>query len=84
MRCGYLGTVLKNPFWIRAEVGYSHRILYLILFGEGTRPFLKLTADSAAYLTKRTGGLDHIVRRNGGIEIGVHVHHGDRHPLEFR
>ncbi|KAL1962290.1 hypothetical protein VTN77DRAFT_9833 [Rasamsonia byssochlamydoides] len=50
----------------------------------GYEALFDLAADDAAYLTKRTGELDDIVHKKGGIEIGVHVRRGDLHPLEFQ
>ncbi|EEH19082.1 hypothetical protein PABG_01401 [Paracoccidioides brasiliensis Pb03] len=43
-----------------------------------------LTGDDAAYLEQRVKELNVSVRNRGGIEVGLHVRHGDRHPMEFQ
>lgn len=38
----------------------------------------------AEYLSTRTSELDKQIRSSGGLTIGVHIRHGDRHPWEFQ
>lgn len=41
-------------------------------------------SEDANFLASRLAELDSTVSAAGGIRVGVHVRHGDRHPLEFQ
>jgi hypothetical protein len=43
-----------------------------------------LNDEDQAYIDDRVGQLNNSSRNQGGEEIGVHVRHGDRHPLEYQ
>lgn len=48
----------------------------------GYEALFHLIGDDASYLQHRIQGLNRDVRSKGGIAIGIHVRHGDSHPLE--
>lgn len=48
----------------------------------GYEALFHLVGDDASYLQQRVQGLNRDVRFKGGIAIGIHVRHGDSHPLE--
>ncbi|OKL60843.1 hypothetical protein UA08_03932 [Talaromyces atroroseus] len=48
----------------------------------GYEALFHIIGDDAVYLQQRILGLNREVRSKGGIAVGVHVRHGDTHPLE--
>lgn len=54
------------------------------LLRSGYEALFKLADKDAAYYAKRVNSLNSTTRDQGGIEIGVHVRHGDVHPREFQ
>jgi hypothetical protein len=48
----------------------------------GYEALFHLVGDDAVYLQQRIQGLNREVRSKGGIAVGLHVRHGDSHPLE--
>ncbi|PGH32302.1 hypothetical protein GX50_04897 [[Emmonsia] crescens] len=50
----------------------------------GYEALFQLTGNDATYLEQRKNELNTSVRSKGGIEVGVHVRHGDCHPMEFQ
>lgn len=48
----------------------------------GYEALFHLIGDDAAYLRQRIKTINKEVRSKGGIAIGMHVRHGDSHPLE--
>lgn len=50
----------------------------------GYEALFHLKGNDARYLELRTEELNRSIRRKGGIEVGVHVRHGDCHPMEFQ
>ena len=54
------------------------------LLRAGYEDLFHLVDPDAEYLNKRLHELDSQIRAQSGIIVGVHVRHGDRHPLEFK
>lgn len=50
----------------------------------GYNTLFHLNDEDNKYLETRLSDLNSTIRDKNGIEIGVHVRHGDRHPLEFQ
>lgn len=44
----------------------------------------KLNEEDQTYLNDRLADLNSTIRTTGGEEIGIHVRHGDQHPLEYQ
>ena len=59
----------KKPIFDMARVG--HEALF------------KLKDEDNSYLQSRLKSLGHKAK-NGGMKVGVHVRHGDKHPFEFQ
>ncbi|EQL38874.1 hypothetical protein BDFG_00395 [Blastomyces dermatitidis ATCC 26199] len=50
----------------------------------GYEALFQLTGSDARYFEQRVNELNTSIRNKGGIEVGVHVRHGDSHPMEFQ
>jgi hypothetical protein len=53
------------------------------LMRDGYEALYHLADADQEFLEKRIKVINSTVREKGGVEVGVHVRHGDRHPLEF-
>lgn len=51
---------------------------------KGYEALFHLAPDDATYVNQRIEELNKTIQANGGITVGVHVRHGDRHPFEFQ
>ena len=54
------------------------------LLRTGYEELFHLADSDADYVDKRVNEFDSMIRNEGGLMVGVHVRHGDRHPLEFQ
>ena len=53
------------------------------LLRHGYETLFKLSNDEDdAFLQSKMKDLDSAVRQDGGLEVGIHMRHGDRHPFE--
>lgn len=50
----------------------------------GYEALFKLRTDDAKYVLNRALELYGAVKEEGGISIGMHVRHGDKHPMEYQ
>jgi hypothetical protein len=50
----------------------------------GYEALFDLKGEDGDYLATRVDNLNTTIRGKGGLEIGVHVRHGDNHPKEFK
>lgn len=50
----------------------------------GYEALFDLAGEDAAYLAARADFLNTTIRGQGGLEIGIHVRHGDNHPKEYK
>lgn len=66
----------------KMRVQRQHKIFALVR--AGYEALFKLRADDAQYVTEHAASLYGPVIEDGGISIGLHVRHGDKHPLEFQ
>lgn len=70
----------EDPRKMRTE--RQHKIFALIRTGYDA--LFKLKGDDAKYVTSRTQEIYGDVKKHGGISIGMHVRHGDKHPMEYQ
>jgi hypothetical protein len=70
----------EDPRKMRTE--RQHKIFALIRTGYDA--LFKLKGDDAKYVLSRTQELYGDIKQHGGISIGMHVRHGDKHPMEFQ
>jgi hypothetical protein len=54
------------------------------LLRTGYEALFKLKGDDAKYVTDRVAEVYGDIKQHGGISIGLHVRHGDRHPMEYQ
>lgn len=54
------------------------------LLRKGYEALFHLAEDDAKYVGQRIEELNRTIQAKGGITVGVHVRHGDRHPFEFQ
>lgn len=54
------------------------------LMRAGYEALFELSKEDAPYLASRIDELNSTIRGAGGVEIGIHVRHGDKHPMEFQ
>lgn len=50
----------------------------------GYEALFQLSGPDSGYLSTRTSELRHEIHLRGGLSVGVHIRHGDRHPWEFQ
>lgn len=62
----------------------QHNIFALMRAGYEALFEGKLNDEDQAYLSSRIADLNSSIRATGGREIGIHIRHGDRHPLEYQ
>jgi hypothetical protein len=60
----------------------QHRIFGLLR--TGYEALFKLKGEDAKYVLNRALEVYGDVQQHGGITIGLHVRHGDKHPLEYQ
>lgn len=70
----------EDPRKMRTE--RQHKIFGLLR--TGYEALFKLKGDDAKYVTDRTQELYAGIKEHGGISIGLHVRHGDKHPMEYQ
>lgn len=68
----------RSPF----AIGEARQKEIFDMARSGYEALFHLVGDDAAYLQQRSQELNREVRSKGGIAIGMHVRHGDSHPLE--
>jgi len=66
----------------KMRVERQHKIFALVR--TGYEALFKLKGDDAKYVLKRSLELYGKVKEEGGISIGLHVRHGDKHPMEYQ
>ena len=66
----------------KMRVQRQHKIFALARAGYDA--LFKLRADDQEYVDSRVASLLAPVKEHGGITIGMHVRHGDKHPYEFQ
>jgi hypothetical protein len=66
----------------KMRVQRQHKIFKLLQTGH--EALFKLRTDDAKYVLNRALELYGDVKSEGGISIGMHVRHGDKHPLEYQ
>ncbi|KAF3005905.1 hypothetical protein E8E13_009564 [Curvularia kusanoi] len=66
----------------KMRVQRQHKIFALLR--TGYEALFKLRTDDAKYVLNRALELYGDVKTHGGISIGMHVRHGDKHPMEFQ
>ena len=60
------------------------QVHFFALLRTGYDALFHLAKPDAEYLDERLAHLDTNIYEKGGLAIGVHVRHGDRHPLEYK
>jgi hypothetical protein len=70
----------EDPRKMRVE--RQHKIFALLR--TGYEALFKLKGDDAKYVLNRALELYGEVKQHGGITIGLHVRHGDKHPMEYQ
>jgi hypothetical protein len=66
----------------KMRIERQHKIFALIRTGYET--LFKLKGDDAKYVLNRALELYGDIKQHGGITIGLHVRHGDKHPMEYQ
>lgn len=66
----------------KMRVERQHNIFALLR--TGYEDLFKLKGDDAKYVLNRALEVYGEVKQNGGITIGLHVRHGDKHPMEYQ
>ncbi len=78
------GHAFNEYFEDAHKIGVMRQERIFELLREGFDALFHLRAEDATYVELRTEKLNKTVMVNGGITVGVHVRHGDRHPFEFQ
>ncbi|PGH18760.1 hypothetical protein AJ79_00173 [Helicocarpus griseus UAMH5409] len=78
------GHAFNDKFEDAHKMGIHRQKNIFNLLRTGYEALFHLTGDDAKYLSQRLHELNTSIRAKGGIEVGIHVRHGDRHPMEFQ
>ena len=65
------------------KMGVERQINIFGLMRVGYEALYHLADSDQSYADQRIKEVNNKVREHGGIEVGVHIRHGDKHPLEF-
>ena len=74
------GEAFEDPRGV--EVMRQKNIFHLLRVGY--QELFALNDEDHEYVTKRIDEIDAQVYDNGGLFVGIHVRHGDRHPWEYQ
>jgi hypothetical protein len=66
----------------KMRVQRQHKIFGLLR--SGYEALFKLRGDDAKYVLNRALELYGDIQQHGGLSIGMHVRHGDKHPFEYQ
>ncbi|KAF1845660.1 uncharacterized protein K460DRAFT_355449 [Cucurbitaria berberidis CBS 394.84] len=66
----------------KMRVQRQHKIFSLVR--TGYEALFKLRTDDAEYVVNRALELYGAMKQEGGLSIGMHVRHGDKHPMEYQ
>ncbi|KAK2768786.1 hypothetical protein FQN54_000642 [Arachnomyces sp. PD_36] len=77
------GHTFTDEYEDSHSMGVERQEPIFSLLRTGYEALFILSDQDARYYTKRINALNSTVRAQGGIEVGVHVRHGDIHPREF-
>ena len=66
----------------KMRVQRQHKIFGLLR--TGYEALFKLRTDDAEYVLNRALELYGPMKEDGGLSIGMHVRHGDKHPMEYQ
>ncbi|KAI8936054.1 hypothetical protein NX059_007555 [Plenodomus lindquistii] len=66
----------------KMRVARQHKIFALAR--AGYEALFKLRGDDAEYVEKRVKELYSDITEHGGLSIGIHVRHGDKHPMQYQ
>ncbi|KAF2134234.1 hypothetical protein P153DRAFT_372683 [Dothidotthia symphoricarpi CBS 119687] len=66
----------------KMRVQRQHKIFALLR--TGYEALFKLRPNDAKYVLNRALDVYGAVKQEGGISIGMHVRHGDKHPMEYQ
>lgn len=66
----------------KMRVERQHKIFALAR--AGYEALFKLRGEDAKYVVDRARELYGTVKEHGGLSIGIHVRHGDKHPMEYQ
>ena len=78
------GHLFDEKFEDARKVGIFRQEPIFALLRIGYEALFHLEGSDAEYADKRIQELDSQIRDKGGLMVGVHVRHGDRHPWEYQ
>ncbi|KAI9880654.1 MAG: hypothetical protein M1830_001658 [Pleopsidium flavum] len=78
------GQAFNSHFEDAHKTGVKLQERIFSLLRDGHDALFHLADEDAAYVEQRAQDLAKPVHESGGITIGIHVRHGDRHPFEFQ
>ena len=84
MQSTIFGHKFNEQFQDAHGVGVKRQKYIFAMLRDGYDNLFKLVDEDAGYVERRVKKLDTDIRDKGGMEFGIHVRHGDRHPWEFQ
>ena len=78
------GHLFDGKFEDAHKVGVLRHGPIFAVLRTGYEALFHLENQDAEYVEKRIQELDSKIRGKGGLMVGVHVRHGDRHPWEYQ
>lgn len=78
------GTAFHEKFQHSHKTDHLSQKAIFSLLRTGHDALFHLSNLDAEYLSTRIAELDKQIHSSGGLTIGVHIRHGDRHPWEFQ
>ena len=78
------GGQFNNYYEDGRKMGVARQDVIFGMMRTGYEALFDLAGEDGDYLAMRVESLNSTIRGNRGVEIGIHVRHGDRHPMEFQ
>jgi len=78
------GHAFDEYFEDAHKIGVMRQRPIFSLLRKGYEALFHLAEEDAKYVNQRIEELNKTIQAKGGMTVGLHVRHGDRHPFEFQ
>ena len=78
------GHAFNEEFEDPKKMGVERQRPIFEMMRRGYDALFEISGEDGTFVATRVGELNDTIRAKGGIEVGMHIRHGDRHPLEFQ
>ncbi|XP_014556784.1 hypothetical protein COCVIDRAFT_99087 [Bipolaris victoriae FI3] len=78
------GHAFTEQYEDARKMGVFRQSKIFALARTGYEALFKLRSDDEAYVLQKSHDMYGAVKLEGGLSIGMHVRHGDKHPMEYQ